>query len=188
MLYHASRTAGLKTLQPHVSTHKKAYVYGICDPATALLFGAGADDFDLIIQTDEEDIPAVFECYPNALEAVYSGRSCSLYEVDERGFERAMTSWTPELVCEGAVDVQSETVIDDIYTKLLEYEQRGLVELIRYERNDEYRRQIATHIVDRIIRFGVKLEDCLEQDERFSLYYKNIVCALRDATDGHLLP
>ena len=49
MLYHISKTAGLKILKPHVSTHKKAYVYAIENVVIGLLFGASQDDFDFII-------------------------------------------------------------------------------------------------------------------------------------------
>lgn len=39
MLYHISKTAGLKKLKPQVSTHKKPYVYAIENVVTGLLFG-----------------------------------------------------------------------------------------------------------------------------------------------------
>ena len=50
MLYHVSPFAGLKTLQPKVSTHKVGYVYAIENLVTGLLFGAKWDDFDLIFR------------------------------------------------------------------------------------------------------------------------------------------
>ena len=61
MLYHVSQKTGLKALQPHVSTHKKAYVYAIENMVTGILFGAKQDDFDFIINTDEKGIPAIYE-------------------------------------------------------------------------------------------------------------------------------
>lgn len=36
MLYHVSPKAGLKILQPHKSTHKKAYVYAIENMVTGI--------------------------------------------------------------------------------------------------------------------------------------------------------
>ncbi|MBQ8798669.1 MAG: hypothetical protein IJZ55_03775 [Lachnospiraceae bacterium] len=59
MLYHVSSKMGLKTIQPHVSTHKKAYVYAIENMVTGILFGAGHDDFDFIIATDENNRPII---------------------------------------------------------------------------------------------------------------------------------
>lgn len=78
MVYHASQQAGLTRLLPHASTHGTPYVYAINNRLTALFFGAPKDDFDLLLD-EEEGRPVVYECYPNALERVYSGKPCSLY-------------------------------------------------------------------------------------------------------------
>ena len=56
MLYHVSSKTGLKTIQLHISTHKKAYVYAIENMVTGILFGAKHDDFDFIISTDENNL------------------------------------------------------------------------------------------------------------------------------------
>lgn len=187
MLYHVSEQTGLKTLVPHASTHKKPYVYAIENIVTGLLFGTRQDDFDFIISTDEQETPIVYECYPDAFEKIYRGKSCSVYAVDGAGFQRGMTSWDPELVCEIEVAVQSEIAVDDLYERLLEEEAAGTLQLHRYERTDSYRKMISAHIVDRLIRFSVDLSSCMERDSRFSEYYKGIVEALRSAMDGHLL-
>ena len=60
MLYHVSPVAGLKTLQPRVSTHGKEYVYAIDNMVTALLFGAKKDDFDFLLYTDEKGTPIIY--------------------------------------------------------------------------------------------------------------------------------
>lgn len=187
MLYHVSDQAGLKTLQPRVSTHKKAYVYAIENLATGLLFGTRQDDFDFIISTDKQEKPIVYECYPDAFQKIYRGKGCSVYVVDERNFQRGMTSWEPELVCDTEVAVQSEITVDDLYERLLGEEAAGNLRLHRYESGDLYRAKIAAHVVDRLIRFEVDLHTCTETDHRFSDYYKGIVEALLAATDGHLL-
>lgn len=49
MLYHISKVSGVKVLKPQVSTHKKAYVYAIENPATGLLFGAPHDALQRIV-------------------------------------------------------------------------------------------------------------------------------------------
>lgn len=187
MLYHVSQKAGLKVLQPYVSSHKKAYVYAIENMVTGLLFGAKQDDFDFIISTDENDRPVIYECYPDALKKIYQGESCSVYELSEEGFLHGMTSWEPELVCECEVEVLGEIVIKDLYERLLEEEKSGNLIIHRYEFCDQYRKKISEHIVDRFIRFEVDLSKCLEQDERFLTYYKDVVNALVSVMDGHLL-
>lgn len=188
MLYHISPQAGLKTLQPHVSTHKKPYVYAIENMVTGMLFGVRKDDFDFIIITDENQVPTIYECYPAALVKRYQGHSCSVYEVEDEGFLRGMTSWSPELVCEREVAVIREIPIEDLYERLLEEERQGNLRICRYEHRDEYREKIASHVADRIFRFGIDLSQIAESDIRFATYYRGIVDALSAATDGHLLP
>lgn len=187
MLYHVSQKSGLKVLNPRVSTHKKAYVYAIENMVTGILFGAKQDDFDFIISTDDNDIPVIYECYPDAFRKIYQGKKCSAYEVCEDGFQRGMTSWSPELVCEKEVEVINELIIEDLYQRLVEEEQKGNLKVHRYENNDEYRSMITSHIVDRLIRFEIDLKKCMEQDSRFATYYKGIVQALGKIMDGHLL-
>lgn len=188
MLYHVSPVAGLKSLVPKVSTHGRAYVYAIENMVTGLIFGAKHDDFDFHISTDAHDRPLLCECYPDALRTVYQGKGCSVYAVGNEGFERGRTSWEPELVSEHEVPVQEETVVPDLYERLLAEEVQGRLTIRRYERTDEYRRFIAAHIVDRIIRFDIDLNHIVESDPRFATHYRPIIELLCSATDGHLLP
>lgn len=187
MLYHVSQTSGLKILTPHKSTHKKAYVYAIENKVTAILFGAKKDDFDFLIYSDESKTPIIYECYPDALKKIYGGKVCALYEVHDDSFLRSVTGWDDELVSESEVEVINETVIKDIYTRLLEEEQNGTLIIHRYEYNNEYRKIITEHIIDRIFRFDIDLSKCREQDERFAVYYNDLVEKLLEVLDGHLL-
>ena len=187
MLYHVSPKTGLKTIQPPISTHKKAYVYAIENMVTGILFGAKQDDFDFIISTDENDTPIIYECYPNAFKKIYQGKSCSVYAVDDKNFQRGLTSWDSEFVSEKEVEVMNEIVIEDLYQRLLEEEQNGNLKIFRYKFSDEYRKKIASHITDRFFRFEIDLSNCIEQDIRFATYYKDIIQALINIMDGHLL-
>lgn len=187
MLYHVSSNMGLKMLYPHVSTHKKAYVYAIENMVTGLLFGTKKDDFDFIISADDNGIPAVYECYPDAFKNIYQDKKCSVYVVEDAGFQRGLTSWSEELVCDTEVAVQEEIIISDLYERLTEEERHGNLKVYRYEFNDEYRKKISAHIVDRLIRFDVNLNECLDRDSRFCTYYRGIVENLLTLIDGHLL-
>lgn len=187
MLYHVSPNAGLKTLRPHESSHKKAYVYATGNFVVGLLFGVKQDDFDFCISTDENGLTTVCECYPDAFRNVYQGKNCSVYVVDDEGFERGLTSWDEELVCDKEVEVQNEIRIIDLYERLIEEESLGNIVIHRYEFNDDYRKKISAHICDRFIRFHIDLNDCLRQDIRFSTHYKGIVEGLLTIMDGHLL-
>lgn len=77
-------------------------------------------------------------------------------------------------------------VIKALCQRLLE-EQKCRLGIHGYEFCDEYRKRISGHVVDRMFRFGVDLHKCMEQDQRFGTYYKGIVQALLNTTDGHLL-
>lgn len=185
MLYHVSSTSGITVLTPRISSHGKAYVYAIDNLVTGLLFGARHDDFDFLLSTDASGTPEVYECYPDAFRLVYQGKSCSVYELKEDGFLRGMTSWDPELVCESEVAVESENMIADLYTRLMQEMTNGKLILHRYSGSQEYRHLISEHIVDRLIRFDAL--DRLDTDARFQKYYRAIIEELRFVMDGHLL-
>lgn len=182
MLYHISKTAGMKTLKPHASTHKKAYVYAVENMVTGLLFGAPHDDFDFII-SEENGRPVIMECYPNAFRMTFKGRTCSIYEISDEGFMRGMTSWSSELVSENEVPVTREIYVDDLYLRLLDEELNGKLVICRYEDAREYKRSVSEHIVDRLVRFDMVYTG----EERLIKRYGNLINALRSVMDGHLL-
>ena len=185
MLYHVSSVSGIAVFKPRISSHGKAYVYAVNDLVLGLLFGAKHDDFDFLLDTNEAGLPEVFECYPGAFRSVYQGRGCSVYEVQDQGFLQGMTSWSPELVCESEVPVETETFVPDLYSRLLEEAAKGTLILHSYQNIPEYKGMISRHIVDRLIRFDAM--DRIETDSRFQKYYKGIVEALNSVMDGHLL-
>lgn len=188
MFYHVSPTAGLKMLQPRASTHGTPYVYAIENRVTGLLFGARQDDFDLMIDSEADGRPVVCECRPGVLQAVYQGKSCSVYEVDEAGFLRGVTGWDPELVNPQAVAVQAEIVVTDLYRALLAAEAAGELVLRRYTDSSAYRQMVAEHLVDRLLRFEVDLAAIQQNDARFAGPYRALVQGLQAVLDGHLLP
>lgn len=183
-LYHVSCTRGLKTLQPRVSTHGKAWVYAVRDLTTGLLFGARHDDFDYILSNRDDGLPMLWECYPGAMKQVYENKSCSVYEVGEDGFEAGMTGWSPELVCGHEVEVLRETVVDDLYSRLLSEEADGRLKIYYWNDTIEYKRRISGHIVDRLIRFDAIRH--FDNDPR-GKYFRKLIDGLIDITDGHLL-
>lgn len=97
-LYHSSRIKGLKKLEPRISTHGSPYVYAVDNKTLSMLFGAKKDDFDMIVDM-QNDVPCVWECYPDALSCVYGGKSCSVYELDGEGFLRGVTGWENRSLC-----------------------------------------------------------------------------------------
>lgn len=187
VVYHVSGTPGIKVLQPRISSHGKAYVYAVEDLVTGLLFGTRKDDFDFQINTDDTGKTHVYECYPGGLRKIYGGKSCSVYELSAESFQRGRTNWTAELVSEQEAAVRRETTVPDLYQRLTEEEEAGNLFLHRYSDSPEYKRRIAGHVADRLIRFRVLEDDDWEKDERFTAYYRPLIEALLSAMDGHLL-
>lgn len=182
MLYHISKTTGLKVIKPQVSTHKKPYVYAIENVVTGLLFGAQHDDFDFII-LEENGKTVMMECYPDAFQSVFQGKSCSIYEIPEEGFMRGITSWYPELVSEKEVAVVSETYVSDLYSRLLDEEASKKLVIRRYEDTKEYKHLVSEHIIDRLIRFDL----VYSENEKLNKHYGRLMAALQSIMDGHLL-
>ncbi len=173
MLYHASHVSGLRELNPRVSTHGIPCVYAIRSKLMAILFGAPKDDFDLLI--DAENGKAVlYECYPDAVKTVYSGKSCSLYTVEETGFQTGLTGWDEELVCPEPVTIVSEEIIDDIYKRLIKAVSEGLCEIHFFEQSEKYLSFLRDELQERVTAFGIT-EEYRKRDRRFVQYHNKLL-------------
>lgn len=169
MLYHASQMTGLKELIPQVSTHGKPYVYAIRSRMMAMLFGTQKDDFDLLV--DAENGKAIlYECYPDAVKKVYSGKSCSIYSVEETGFQEGLTGWDEELVCPTSVAIVSEETVKDIHEQLMLAVEEGNCEIHFYERSEKYLSFLRDELQERVDTFGISRE-YREHDSRFVQYH-----------------
>ncbi len=185
MLYHVSQVKDSKIIEPRVSTHGKAYVYAINNMVTALLFGAKKDDFDFIMDVNKDEIPVIYECYPNAFELVYNNKSCSVYELDNEGFMYGKTGWAPEMVNENAAIVRKETIVNDLYKRLLVEEEKNNLIIHRFKTTIEHKKLISNHIVDRLIRYEILDKPIV--DDRFMKYFGNITATLLDLLSGKYL-
>lgn len=173
MLYHASPQSGLKTLVPHESTHGKEYVYALNNRFTALLFGAPSDDFDLLVD-ESAGRTVIYECYPGALKAIYSGKSCSVYEVGEDGFLAGQTGWDAELVCEHSVPVSAEERIEDLYDEITSAIQSGTCIFHPYSKEPDYQSHLREELLSRIHIFGITGAQ-MDADPRFRLYFSELL-------------
>lgn len=182
MLYHVSKTPGLKVLKPQASTHGVPYVYAVENLVTGLLFGAKHDDFYFFIAT-ENGVPLLMECYPGALREVYEGKSCAVYEIAETGFQRGKTTWSAELVSELETPILREISVPNLYARLLEEEQKGRLIVRRYEDTVAYKHLVSEHIADRLIRFDM----VYSENERLRTHYGRLMDALQEVMSGKLL-
>lgn len=184
MLYHVSPAAGLTVLEPRVSTHGQPWVYALADEVTALLFGARQDDFDFCIDTNEDGLAEVWECWPGALQGCYGGQRCSVYEISEVGFLSGQTGWSPEWVCPAPVPVLRETPVPDLYARLTAEAARGSLILHRWEDTPDYRARISNHVVDRLIRWNI-LDHPIPP--RLTAHFGPLIEALQAVLDGRYL-
>ncbi len=173
ILYHSSPVGGLTELLPAASTHGKAYVYATENKAYSLFFGAPKDDFDVLV-TDEDGVPALYECYPGAIEKVYKGKKCSLYDVDPEGFFSGATGWDAELVSERSAKVLSESVIDDLFSEIMKEAKLGRAVIRFYSDEPEYREMLRSELTERVKAFGIT-KDRASCDERFKMYLNDII-------------
>lgn len=131
-LFHGSSAAGLKTIEPHVSTHGEAYVYASRDPMIALLFLGKWDDFLLNVAHGDDALLEITERCAGALEAAFEGVGGSLYELKEKNFQVGRTRFDGELVSKESQTVLCETVCSDIYGELIAANERGALRIRRY--------------------------------------------------------
>lgn len=173
MIYHASQVKGLHTLTPQISTHGKAYVYGIRSKLMAMLFGAPKDDFDLLID-GEDGKPVLYECYPDAVKKVYSGKSCQMYTLDETGFLSGMTGWEEELVCPSPVTVLKEEKIEDIYAQLMLAVRDNQCRIRFFDESEAYLSFLREELQERVDAFGIT-QEYMDRDSRFTQYHNKLL-------------
>jgi len=186
MLYHVSPTPGLTVLTPHISSHGAAYVYAIDCLATALLFGAKKDDFDFLLDVNEAGVPELWECYPHAFETIYRGKACTVYEVEATGFQQGLTGWEPEWVSTEEVPVQRAYPVENLYEALFDEVEKSRLILHQYERTPDYRRLIANHVIDRVIRLD--WIERMDTDSRFQTHFSELRQSLKHLLTGNWLP
>lgn len=101
VVFHASKTEGLKTLEPREGTHKKKWVYATRDIAFSAMFLG--ENFDFVCQTGTENgKPCIYEQFQGALELAYAGQKGVIYTLDGKHFKSGQTSWSGEVVSEKA--------------------------------------------------------------------------------------
>ncbi len=136
ILYHGSKTSNLTVLVPKDSTHGK-YVYAT-NKELALIFSARCgDDLTRSLFRNSLDEPwNLVERVPNAFSLMFNTTS-SLYEVDDTSFRDIKTGFS-ELASSEPVRVLHEEKIDNLYSKIEELEELGLIRLYRYPNKPKF--------------------------------------------------
>lgn len=128
--YHCSPTAGLTSLEPRKpeAFEKPARVYLTTSLPMALMYGIRNAEYTYGYTKDGRIYFA--EYFPGALEALYRGRSASLYVCAPAAVEP--TEIPNEAVSEVAVPIVEEIPIPDVCEALLEQARQGALIIHRY--------------------------------------------------------
>ena len=152
MYYHASPIGGIKQLEPRISDHHVPLVYFSTKRENTLVYLSNAIEkycketcfvYDGIWKKwgpygfTKDGIQQLQEYYPDALKQTYKGVSGYIYSADsitDSGLEikipNAATSNT-------SVTVSSSEYVPDAYEAILEAEENGLIEIMRYDEMPE---------------------------------------------------
>ncbi len=143
MYYHGSPIGNLKKLNPQVSFFSeddKAFVYLTTDKAHAAIYTVKSYMYPYGFNRDT-GIVSYHEPYDGFLTETYLGKSGYVYGIEDvesiqshKGIRYA--HYTSE-----SVSVTSVEFIEDVYLKLSEYDERGKIELIPYDRVPDKTRQ-----------------------------------------------
>ena len=148
MYYHASRTPGIRQLEPRISNHNIPLIYFSKKRENVLVYLSNAVEkcckekgfaYDGTWSKwgpygFEKDGRLRFEeYYPNALESTYRGVSGYVYEAAEV-MDSGFALQIPDAVTsEIPVDVTGVEFVADAYEELLRAEREGRITILRYE-------------------------------------------------------
>lgn len=149
-IYHISKTPNIKTLEPRVCSHGKAYVYGTYHIETALLFGGNPwTDWDFIYKRNYETGELTFsETYAGAFNKTFKDKQCYLYEVENSGFLEGQTHMWDEIVSENPTKTLKETKIDNLAEAILALGKTNKIKLELFNNSLDYNEKIKKHILN----------------------------------------
>jgi len=167
IVYHASKTHGLITLQPKESTHRQKWLYATKNIATSAMFLG--KNFDFICQTGTENgKPYVYEQFKGALEHAYTGQTGSIYKLDGKNFKSGRTSWSAEVVSETAVSVLEEINIKDSLKFLFDLQKEDKLKIYRYPNRPKNAPKDKSDIINKAAQWTIDLgENVLEQVKKY---------------------
>ena len=150
-VYHGSKVHNLKTLTPHKSTHGE-YLYATPDKTIAILMSkCCGSDITYSLHGDGKGHYDLIERMPGALSKMYS-TDASIYTLPGDTFKNINTGFN-EVVSEESVDVENEEYIPNLYEKLYELEENGLVSVYYYPDRPEYIPEDDSDLLEKLSRY-----------------------------------
>ncbi|MDD6770519.1 hypothetical protein [Inconstantimicrobium porci] len=129
--YHGSPASGLKVLKPFLSNHKKKYVYLTTNEVVALFYTVKTDWYTYGFDK-ETGLPVFTEYYKDELKDLYNNKVGYIYEVDSESISKNPTNISCAVVVEHDIQIYSETKINNLYDRFLQYEKEQRLIIKRY--------------------------------------------------------
>lgn len=155
LLYHASPTAGIRTLEPRVSNHGLPRVYFSRKRENTLVYLCNAIEkhcretgFSYPGPCEKwgpygftpQGLLRLEEYYPNALEDTYKGVPAYIYMVHETPAMQPLEGIRDAVISAEPVPVADVEYIEDAYQAILAAEKVGQIEILRYKQLSKERR------------------------------------------------
>ena len=176
IIYHGSSTRGLTRLEPHKSTHGN-YLYATKYKELAIIFSSRCvDDCTYALYRNNNDEPwTLVERIPEAFNTMFSNNA-SIYTLDDSTFKDINTGFS-ELVSNVGVNVVSEEYIENVYIKIKELEQNGLVKLYTYPNKPREIPNDNSDLIDKEIRQNKRENKSITRNsfERLILLHPNLM-------------
>ena len=161
--FHGSLMKDLRNLSP-----KNDFVYVTTNEVIATFYMI-KNKFYTYGFKEDSDTPIYTEYYNNALYDIYKGKTGYLYECYNVGFKVNPQNIKYTFVSEGNIPINKVEKIEDIYEKLLEYENKGKLIIERYsELSGEKLENISNIIINEI-----RNENLINKNDSYSNFIKS---------------
>ena len=135
MYYHGSPVGDIEFLRPYETTFRKgdeAHVYLTSNKAHATLYAAKCHMYHYGFDKDT-GLPKYTEPYEGCLKEFYAGKSGYLYSIEESNSIAPLEGIKYAFHAKESVRVKSVEYIEDVYRKLLEYEEQGEIIIVQFK-------------------------------------------------------
>lgn len=152
-VYHSSKTQGLLSIEPNISTHGESWVYAMQKPEYCLMFMGNHSD--LVNQTGfSNGVPFIVERFENALQFAYKDTTGSVYTLDGSDFKSGMTTFSAELVCDHGCSVVAEEVIDNALEAIIRLESEGKIRIYRYPEFPSWMPSDKSDLIEKVVEWA----------------------------------
>ena len=176
IIYHGSSTRNLTRLEPHKSTQGN-YLYATKYKELAIIFSSRCgDDCTYALYRNNNDEPwTLVERIPEAFNTMFSN-SASIYTLDDSTFKDINTGFS-ELVSNIGANVIREEYIENVYNKIKELEQNGLIKLYTYPNKPKEIPTDNSDLIDKEIRQNKRQNKSITREsfKRLILLHPNLM-------------